>query len=267
MQKYQPFFSIIIPTHKRANLLERALTSIKSQDKSISLEIIVVSDAIDSATDVVCANLLDLTDTYIRRSGLPGPSESRNLALSLAKGNYVIFLDDDDAWQPNLLSQLYSHPMIKQHEPIYFNCKVITERRKPEGPEFISEIELDLTNRLTDHVYIKNQVHMSCFAFPRNLITGIYFDVSMRAYEDWDYLLSIFDRKMPMHIPIQGSRVYEVRDDTTDRRGSSTKANDFNAVLDYLYVYRRHTCPTSEISELRAEFLNQFGLSLSREML
>lgn len=262
-----PFFSVIVPTHKRASLLRRALQSIKSQACPVPFEVLVVSDATDLGTDAVCAELLTDVDTYIRRSGLPGPSASRNLALSLAKGRYVLFLDDDDAWHPGCLEQLHAHPSVREGSPVYFNCTVVTERRLPEGPEQLSESGLDLAGRLTLAVYVKNQVHMSCFAFPRQLLQGLKFDSFMRAYEDWDYLLSVFDREMPVHVPLLGSRVYEVRDDTSDRRGSSQKATDFNAVLDYLYVYRRHPAPSLELARQRAELLALVGLPIEVGML
>lgn len=262
-----PFFSVIVPTHKRAFLLRRALQSIKSQSCSVTFEVLVVSDVTDPGTDAVCAELLTDADIYIRRNGPSGPSESRNLALSLAKGRYLLFLDDDDAWHPDCLEQLHEQSSVLEDRPVYFSCTVVTERRLPEGPEQLSEVGLNLAGCLTQSVYVKNQVHMSCFAFPRRLLQGLEFDTSMRAYEDWDYLLSIFDREMPVHVPIVGSRVYEVRDDTTDRRGSSQKATDFNAVLDYLYVYRRHPAPSPELALQRAELLAQVGLPLAAGML
>jgi len=119
----------------------------------------------------------------------------------------------------------------------------------------MGEVLLNLVGQLTEDVYVKNQIHMSCFAFPRALLQGIMFDTFMRAYEDWDFLLSVFDRQMPVHVPIVGSRVFEVDDDTSDRRGSSQSAIDFNAVLDYLYVYRRHPAPSEAVRQKRAELM------------
>jgi hypothetical protein len=72
---------------------------------------------------------------------------------------------------------------------------------------------------------------------------------------------------MPIHVSLLGSRVFEVKDDTSDRRGSSQTATDFNAVLDYLYVYRRHAAPTTELKQQRAALLAPFGLQIAPEML
>lgn len=261
-----PYFSVIVPTHKRARLLSRALHSIKTQALPAPMEVIVVSDAVDPATDAVCAELLGDTDMYIRRNGPPGPSASRNLALSLARGRYVLFLDDDDAWHPNLLHNLHAQAAVREGFAVYFNCSVVKERRPPEGPETLSETGFEMAGMLTDQVYVKNQVHMSCFAFPRERIQGLEFDPFMRAYEDWDFLLAVFDREMPVHVPVMGSRIFEVNDDTTDRRGSSAQANDFNAAMDYLYVYRRHPAPRPELAQQRSALMATCGIAVHPSM-
>ena len=262
-----PFFSIIVPTHKRAGLLRRALHSIKSQQPPAPFEVIVVSDLIDPDTDTVCAELLSGSDTYVRRSGAPGPSASRNLGLSLAKGRYILFLDDDDAWHPGFLDQLHAHPLIREGHPVYFNCTVVIERRLPDGPEFLSEAETDFAGRLTDAVYVKNQLPNCCLALPRHLLQGIGFDPFMRAYEDWEFLLAVLNYAKPVHVPLTGVKIFQVQDETTDRRGSSQNATDFNAVLDYLYVYRRHPAPNPLVAQQRAELLASVGISVDAGML
>jgi len=262
-----PAVSVIVPTHCRARLLRRALESLKAQAGAERLEVIVVSDAADPPTDAVCTELLGPEDTYLRRSGSPGPSASRNLGLSLARGGVVAFLDDDDAWHPGCLAALCGPTPLRDGTPIYLNCSIVTERRPAEGPETLSEVGANLAGGLTPEVYVKNQVHMSCFAFPRAMLHGLAFDPFMRAYEDWDFLLAVFDRQMPVHVPALGSRIFEVRDDTTDRRGASRGANDYNAVLDYLYVYRRHPAPHPDLAARRVELLGRFGLTLTPDLL
>jgi hypothetical protein len=58
-----------------------------------------------------------------------------------------------------------------------------------------------------------------------------------------------------------------VDDATTDRRGSSPGAKDSNAILDYLYVYRRHASPSAEIQMKRKLLLDSVDLKLQIELL
>jgi glycosyltransferase involved in cell wall biosynthesis len=257
-----PFFSVIIPTHDRPVLLRRALESIKSQRCDASCEVIVIADTSHPDTDEVCRGVLTHDDIYIRRNGKSGPAESRNLGLSLASGRYILFLDDDDAWQPNLLAQLLEQPEIRQGKFVYFDCSVVHESRFGQQPSFISETVLDLSNSLSEGIYIKNQIPIPCYAFPRELLENTSFDPHMRAYEDWDFLLQVFHMDIPVHLSILGSRVFEVHDESSDRRGNNENAKNFNAVMEYLYVYHRHPAPNETLQQLRTELLTKVGIEI-----
>jgi len=257
-QIHKPLYTVIIPTHRRPKLLDRALASIKAQTPEVQLEIIIVADIADIETDAVCQRWLSPGDIYVKRNGKPGPAESRNLGLRLAHGEVILFLDDDDAWHPDLLTQLSQNEALRNGRAVYFNCTITKERRTTTGPIRIRDLELNTRGMLNNKVYVKNQVHMSCFAFPARILRELWFDPHMRAYEDWDFLLSVCDRQMPIHANILGSKVYEVDDETTDRRGNSQAANDLNAIFDYIYVYRRHPVGP-ELQEQRAVLLASTG--------
>lgn len=267
MRTAVPFLSIIIPTHKRAVLLERALASIKSQTCPLPYEVIVVADEADLATDEVCQRLLGPDDIKIKRNGPPGPAQSRNVGIELASGRSIMFLDDDDAWQPGLLSSLANLQEVREDRFVYLDCRVVKESRGGINPEFISDLSLDTTGRLTEQVYVQNQIHMSCLVFPRTLIASTRFDASMRAYEDWDFMLALFRKEMATHVTLQGSIVHEVDDASSDRRGNSQNANNGHAIMDYLYVYRRHPAPSEALREQRAALMRQVGMTLPADLL
>lgn len=262
-----PLISVIIPTHSRSTYLKRAIDSINSQHYRDKIEIILISDQIDMGTDLVAHDALRSSDIYIRRNGEKGPALSRNIGLNLARGNYVMFLDDDDAWDHNFTKNVFDHKLIQSHNIWYMDCLIIKESRTNLGPIKLGETALSTRHLLNYFIYVKNQVHMSCFLFNRNILKNIYFDNKLRAYEDWDFLLSVIDREMPVHLPILCSHVYEVDDHTTDRRGSSSQATDFNAVLDYLKIYRDHVINIDEIKISRQALLKSVGLEIDKNLL
>jgi cellulose synthase/poly-beta-1,6-N-acetylglucosamine synthase-like glycosyltransferase len=67
----KPILSLIVPTHLRPQLLSRALASVNAQAGRDQIEVIVVSDVIDSATDEVCANCSARVTSTCAETGHP----------------------------------------------------------------------------------------------------------------------------------------------------------------------------------------------------
>jgi glycosyltransferase involved in cell wall biosynthesis len=106
MQKVD--YSVIIATHNRPTLVQRAVQSVREQTHA-SCQVLVVSDMDDPATYTVTTGLLGPNDFFVQRNGTSGPAESRNVALQIATGNRIIFLDDDDAFRPDFLERVTQH--------------------------------------------------------------------------------------------------------------------------------------------------------------
>lgn len=240
--------SIIIPTHRRANLLRRALNSIQKQRNYLSVEIIVVSDLADADTDAVCYELLTASDIYVRRNKVSGPSLSRNIGIKLASAKNLFFLDDDDEISPDFLRKLSEIDNLNGFN--YFNFNVVDESRDINGGEVInSVVNFKSINILSENIYLKNQLPLSAFLFPNDKSKNFEFDHFMKAYEDWDFVLNYFNEEFPKYYDINSVNVYQVSSGYTDRRGSSSDANNFHAILDYLYVYKRHPANSDKLRE------------------
>lgn len=83
--------TIAITTHNRPQLLAQALTSAQQQTHS-NVEIVVVDDGSSPAVEV----LRDPAVRLVRHEQPRGVCAARNSALETARGDYVLFLDDDD---------------------------------------------------------------------------------------------------------------------------------------------------------------------------
>ncbi len=103
--------SIVVPVFNRNKYADRAIASIVGQLYS-NWELIIVDDA--------SVDLYKLPEIYfalgqhinlIRNEKNLGPGLSRQKGLDLATGEYVCFLDSDDYWKPDFLSE-----SLKVHE-------------------------------------------------------------------------------------------------------------------------------------------------------
>jgi len=98
-----PWVTVIIPTHKRAKLLERAVASVVAQDFE-DWELIVVSDGPDAESQAAVESLQDARIRFIEAPCKNDANAARNVGVSTARGEWCAFLDDDDEWLPKKLS-------------------------------------------------------------------------------------------------------------------------------------------------------------------
>jgi glycosyltransferase involved in cell wall biosynthesis len=93
--------SVVIPTRDRPHLLRQALDSVAAQSgHGFRLQVIVADNASQPA---VASIAKDYGAEYVATRAV-GPAAVRNAGLRLVRGEYVAFLDDDDAWTPEHLS-------------------------------------------------------------------------------------------------------------------------------------------------------------------
>jgi len=93
--------SVIITTYNRAALVEQTVASVLDQSCQ-DFELIVVDDGSSDSTAQTLARFGDRI-RYVRQPN-SGLSHARNQGLSLARGDYIAILDDDDLWQPYKLA-------------------------------------------------------------------------------------------------------------------------------------------------------------------
>jgi len=97
-------FSIIIPTHNRIGLLQRAIRSVLNQTV-IDFELIVVDDGSSDGTTAWLATLQEPRLRVIRRDTPRGASAARNAGIQAAQGRLIAFLDDDDEYRSEFLAR------------------------------------------------------------------------------------------------------------------------------------------------------------------
>lgn len=105
--------SIVVPTHNRCESLKRALDALCIQEYSMSdMEVLVVAD---TCSDCTWSMLQDYVSPYKLTSIQTDESNAaaaRNLGASKAKGEILIFLDDDIEVTPRFVA---SHAKAQAH--------------------------------------------------------------------------------------------------------------------------------------------------------
>ena len=97
-----PRVSVVIPTYNHARFLGEALRSVIAQTTP-DWEAIVVNNFSEDDTEAVVAGLNDPRIQLINFRNRGVIAASRNQGIGRARGEWVAFLDSDDAWMPRKL--------------------------------------------------------------------------------------------------------------------------------------------------------------------
>ena len=120
--------SVIMPAYNCANFISHALESALSQD--VPMEIIVINDCSKDDLDRVMQQYADRPEIrYLKNEENLGVAATRNKGVSLARGEYVAFLDADDIWGEGKLKKQLK--LIREKGTVL--CSTARELMKPDG--------------------------------------------------------------------------------------------------------------------------------------
>ena len=100
-------FSVLMPVYNVERYLAAAVNSVLVQTFT-DFELILIEDASPDNCAALCDNFArqDKRVKIIHNKINSGLGGARNTGLSLAQGEFVLFMDSDDTWQPNTLEIL-----------------------------------------------------------------------------------------------------------------------------------------------------------------
>jgi len=131
-------YSICIATYKRRELLEKLLDSLSKQKLPdlVELEVIIVdNDKSESAKEVVerAEKKLGLNLKYFTQA-IKNISLTRNVSVAEAKGEYILFIDDDEIASSEWISHLHN-VLFKYNADAVFGR--VVSYFEPNEPEWI----------------------------------------------------------------------------------------------------------------------------------
>lgn len=149
MQKKDIYISVLVPVYNvPESLLKHCLDSLLEQTLK-QAEFILVDDGSTDNSGLICENYAKRDKRIVvkhkKNSGL---SATRNTAVSLSSGTYVMFLDSDDYLAPETCEQVYKIINQEDVDVVFWNIKteyshssVVTKPFKG-GSRFLSPKEV-----------------------------------------------------------------------------------------------------------------------------
>ena len=182
--------SIIVPTYNAAQYIASLLDSIAKQTFS-DWELIIIDDG---STDETAACLAlapaDGRRQFIQQAN-GGSAAARNRGLAAAQGEWVVFLDVDDGWHPDFLSEMVA-ALSAAPEAVAAFCGwqyadpsgQLLPQVVQLGPQEVSELEQGLLWR--------NSIMPSSLVTRRQAVARLGgFDETLKSCEDWDLWLRL----------------------------------------------------------------------------
>lgn len=229
--------SIIIPSYKPADYIFECLGSIKKQTlRKERFEIIIVLNGCKDPYYTKIHNYIkDLgltSNSFLLQTDISGVSNARNIGINNAKGEYIVFIDDDDYVSPQYLSGL------------------LEKANKSTISLSNAEAFYDGSNYIMDNYYLKEtydkilkEKHISIFearAFfnviymkliPKKVIGNIRFNNNFSIGEDSLFMYEISKNISNINVSEPSSKYYR-----RYRAGSAvTNKRDFNQILKNSY--------------------------------
>jgi hypothetical protein len=198
----RPLVSVLVRSTGR-RYLSQALDSVAGQTHA-PIEIVVVAAVADHpplpAQSGPHALRLIETERPLRRS------EAANRALDAARGDYLLFLDDDDWLMPGhvgtLLARLQALPEARV---AYTGVALVDGQGRPLGQVF--DLPFDGVRQLAGNL---TPIHAVLFSAELRA-RGCRFDEGLDLYEDWDFWLQLAQHSVFVHSP-GVSAVYRIHD-------------------------------------------------------
>lgn len=145
MEQYiKDFVSVVIPAYNCTRYIALAIDSALGQQ--VPLEVIVVDDcSTDDLPGLMTRYRGEPRVRYVRNEKNQGVAQTRNRGVSLARGEYVAFLDADDYWAEGKLRLQLDR--IRQKQAVI--CSTARELMTPEGrlTGYVLPVKEDLTYR------------------------------------------------------------------------------------------------------------------------
>lgn len=189
-----PVVSIIIPVYNVASYISDALESVFAQDFE-DYEVIVVNDGSTDTAELeqVLAGFPHIK--YLKQENR-GVASARNAALRIAQGQYVAFLDADDVWLPNKLSQQLKFMREGSYDFVYGNALFFGESPWQPGATYMDRSPSKGTVTKESLLDMRCSVPCSTVLARRQAVLDAgMFDENVRVTEDFDLWIRMLERK------------------------------------------------------------------------
>jgi len=210
---------IILPVYNSKKYILTTINSIIKQNYKY-WNLIIVDDCSDDGTYEILAKLKKKYSNnkkifLYRNSKNKGQAFARNLALNKTRSPFVAFIDSDDFWDKNKLTEQIEYMLINKYDFTYTDYKIIKNNK-------IKKI------KVPDYFNYKKFIHNSSIntcsiILKKKIIKNIYFK-NLRFSEDYFFKCQILKKNINAYRCPGSYAYYLIRD-------NSLQSNRFSVLI------------------------------------
>jgi len=188
----RPLVSIIMPVYNIEKHLPGTLESVAAQTYP-NIELILVDDGSSDSSDAICIQYAErnMGTRYIRQ-GNRGVSSARNRGIQEAGGDYLMFLDSDDLFEPEMVDSCVRECTSQKADLVIFgmffdSLKDGALNKRTVRSHRNAILTQDNLKTLYSDLFRANYLTSSCNKlFSRSVIVDhhLLFDENLSNYED-----------------------------------------------------------------------------------
>ncbi len=241
--------SIIIPTYNRSESLPLAVKSVQDQTRD-NWELIIIDDGSGDSTQEVLKGYLndDRIKYYFQEN--QGVSVARNSGAKLATGDYLIFLDSDDIFFPDLIKNIYEAEFYKYDLICWQVLKNIDGKEKIWKAQQLDGIYNNIkATFLAGSICFKKSVFLQAGGYDPKISFGENYELGMRVCEQANLKIKSIDKSL---------LYYEIQ--TQNRSSNSIK----NRLSSSIHQYKKHKAKYDKNLKAKAEMNYSIGYVLEK---
>jgi len=219
-----PYFSIIIPTYNSFEKLTRALKSLQNQTFQ-NFEVIIIDDGSTDKTPHHIAEILFSKVHYIYKEN-GGTASARNIGIEHAKGHYICFLDADDEFMYDKLSEYYRY--CKKNKLFLISDALFIDENIQTEYLFSSQTQIYEGNSFV-RLIENNFIVTSTVCIQSTLLSQKPYFIESCFIEDYDLWLKIAQYTPITYIPKALTRYYI--------HGSNQSKNAYKTIQALITLY------------------------------
>ncbi len=195
MKFKKDFVDIILPNYNKGNYLEEAINSVLKQTYTNWFLYIIDDCSSDNSIKVLEKFVDHKNIKIIKLKKNKGPSFCRNYGIRISSSEYISFLDSDDYWTQNKLSEQINFMKENKFEFTFTDYAPFFEKNKIK--KFINPT--NLTNTLNFEKFTLNSsINTTTMIISRSILKNLKFK-KVSKLEDYLFKCEILKRNITAH--------------------------------------------------------------------